>query len=251
MGMNYIRIFADMEEMLETYTDEQRGRLLSAMMAYAFRQEEPSFVKGDAELHVWSMIRKIIDDGRRMQDAKANAGAAGGTAKAESESSKRVAQSSRRVAKRSKKAHEQEQEQEYEQEHSSAVAEEKSAQAHDTPTPADEPVLAFTGEDMREDIKRNELADQLIARYNIQRNEPTREALLEDLEKHGEERMLEVLNTAAFANSRDKLTTQFWRSILANVGKPKPSKGSPPKDYTTRQYTANDYKGMEVDLDAD
>ena len=59
MALSYLKIFADMEETLLLYSDEERGRLLSAMMAYSFRGEEPEFT--GAERFVWPMIRKHID----------------------------------------------------------------------------------------------------------------------------------------------------------------------------------------------
>ena len=59
MALAYLKIFADMEETLTLYSDEERGRLLSAMMAYSFRGEEPEFA--GAERFIWPTIRRHID----------------------------------------------------------------------------------------------------------------------------------------------------------------------------------------------
>lgn len=71
MALTYLKIFADMEETLSLYSDEERGRLLSAMMAYSFRGEEPEFT--GAERFVWPMLRNHIDScEERSEKMKAN-----------------------------------------------------------------------------------------------------------------------------------------------------------------------------------
>ena len=71
MALTYLKIFADMEETLSLYSDEERGRLLSAMMAYSFRGEEPEFT--GAERFVWPMLRNHIDScENRSEKMKAN-----------------------------------------------------------------------------------------------------------------------------------------------------------------------------------
>lgn len=70
MALTYLKIFADMEETLSLYSDEERGRLLSAMMAYSFRGEEPVF--SGAERFIWPTIRRHIDS-CEMQNEKQKA----------------------------------------------------------------------------------------------------------------------------------------------------------------------------------
>ena len=71
MALTYLKIFADMEETLSLYSDEERGRLLSAMMAYSFRGEEPEF--SGQERFVWPMLRNHIDScEERSEKMKAN-----------------------------------------------------------------------------------------------------------------------------------------------------------------------------------
>lgn len=108
MALTYLKIFADMEETLSLYSDEERGRLLSAMMAYSFRGEEPEFT--GAERFVWPMLRNHIDScEERSEKMRAN-GKRGG--KSEANESK-----AEQTDSKTKPIQEQEQDQDHEQEH--------------------------------------------------------------------------------------------------------------------------------------
>ena len=76
MALTYLKIFADMEETLGLYSDEERGRLLSAMMAYSFRGEEPEFA--GAERFVWPMLRNHIDSCEERSEKMTANGKRGG-----------------------------------------------------------------------------------------------------------------------------------------------------------------------------
>ena len=90
MALTYLKIFADMEETLGLYSDEERGRLLSAMMAYSFRGEEPEFA--GAERFVWPMLRNHIDScEERSEKMKAN-GKRGGKAESKPEATESKAE---------------------------------------------------------------------------------------------------------------------------------------------------------------
>jgi len=62
-------------------------------------------------------------------------------------------------------------------------------------------------------------AEQLIRRYGLPDNDPTLEAVLEDAEKHGWEKLETALQTAALSNSRQKISVVFYRSILTAIPK--------------------------------
>jgi hypothetical protein len=116
-----------MEETLSLYSDEERGRLLSAMMAYSFRGEEPELTGN--ERFVWPMLRNHIDScEERSEKMKANGKRSGKTeSKHEANESKEKqteaklqqteANGSKAVANPSKTEPIQEQEQDHEQEH--------------------------------------------------------------------------------------------------------------------------------------
>ena len=142
-------------------------------------------------------------------------------------------------------------ESESESESESEVEAESEARARKVSAPAapaDDRIIAFDGTDITEDIQRHDLAEQLVRQYNVNTSEPTLTALIEDLSTYGEERMREVLNTAALSDTRGKVTVQYWRAILNGNGKPR---GKPPDGgaYLHRQYSDADFRSMEVDLD--
>lgn len=120
MALTYLKIFADMEETLSLYSDEERGRLLSAMMAYSFRGEEPEF--SGQERFVWPMLRNHIDScEERSEKMKAN-GKRGGKSESkheanESKEKQTEANGSKNEQADSKTKPIQEQEQDHEQEH--------------------------------------------------------------------------------------------------------------------------------------
>lgn len=123
MALTYLKIFADMEETLSLYSDEERGRLLSAMMAYSFRGEEPEFT--GAERFVWPMLRNHIDScEERSEKMKAN-GKRGGKSEAndskleatESKAKQTKANESKDEQTDSKTKPIQEQDHDHEQEH--------------------------------------------------------------------------------------------------------------------------------------
>lgn len=64
---------------------------------------------------------------------------------------------------------------------------------------------------LRENHQR---AEQLIRRFGLPDNDPTLEAVLEDAEAHGWDKLEAALQTAALHNSRQKISVVFYRSIL-------------------------------------
>lgn len=123
-----------------------------------------------------------------------------------------------------------------------------------TPSPSsasDDRIIAFDGSDITEASQRYDIADSMIHTYGLVDNDQTRDALIEDLEKHGEMKMREALKKAALSNSRNKVSVAFYRAVLNNTGskaKDKPPDGGA---YMHRKYNDNDFKAMEVDLDAE
>ena len=74
MALMYLQIFADKEELLEPFDDAEKGRLLTAMMAYALHDEEIHLTGN--ERFVWPVFRQMIDQSKAALDAKVNAGKA-------------------------------------------------------------------------------------------------------------------------------------------------------------------------------
>ena len=80
--LDYLKVFPDFEIMLRRYTDEERGRLFMAMMAYAYRGEEPDFEESAREWLIWDTIKFKIDQcTENLESKRANGRKGGSTAK--------------------------------------------------------------------------------------------------------------------------------------------------------------------------
>ncbi len=69
--------FESYHNALARVSDERYGRVVRAMSAFVFKQEEPSF-SDDADWIVWELIRPILERGIELSKTRANAGASGG-----------------------------------------------------------------------------------------------------------------------------------------------------------------------------
>ena len=256
--LEFMKIYSDMEQLFEPFTDEECGRLFRAMMEYAFNGVEPQFTGN--ERYIWAVLRRHFDQCAAVNEKNATNGSKGGRPRNQSKPKEteknpekpKETQINREEPKETlqEQEHIQEQEQEHIQE------QKKYIRAHvreETPNNYDEGiVLGIDGSDLREDIERNQIADGLILRYRLGRDDVTREALIADLAEYGEAKMREVLNTAASSNKYDKISVKFWRAILNNNGSrasPKDTGILPGQVYRSRQYTPDDYKSIEVNLD--
>lgn len=79
--LDYLKVFPEFETMLRRYTDEERGRLFMAMMAYAYRGEEPDFAEDAHEWYIWDTIKLKIDQCAETLESKRASGKKGGSAK--------------------------------------------------------------------------------------------------------------------------------------------------------------------------
>lgn len=260
--MEFLKLFADMEQLFEPFSAEERGNLLSAMMAYAFRGDEPGFTGN--ERFLWPVLKRHIDQcGERAETLRENARKGGRpktngnqTKPNETKENQTETKENQTEANGTKENLEQEQEQEQEQEH-----EQEQEQKEDETRAGDArewkprdggKVIGIDGSDLSDAIRANDAADGMIARFNLPRDIPTREKLLEDIAANGETVMREVLEEACASNTRERVTARYWRAILANRGKPKPARASP-DGYMTGAGHRDDafWRGLEVDLDAE
>lgn len=82
--MDYLKIWPEIERWLQRYTDDERGRVFMAMMAYTFRGEEPDWPDDAREWCVWEPIRDKMDGcAEKVQTMRAN-GQRGGRRAAQS-----------------------------------------------------------------------------------------------------------------------------------------------------------------------
>lgn len=115
--LDYLKVFPDFEIMLRRYTDEERGRLFMAMMAYAYRGEEPDFEESAREWLIWDTIKLKIDQcTENLESKRANGRKGGSTAKQDKANRSNAKQTEASESESKQNPHIQEQEQEHVQE---------------------------------------------------------------------------------------------------------------------------------------
>ncbi len=72
--MKYLQFFSDKAKYLEPYQDDERGRLLMAMIAYASDGTEPHF--DGNERYIWPVFRDMIDASAKSLENKRKGGSA-------------------------------------------------------------------------------------------------------------------------------------------------------------------------------
>jgi len=70
--MKYLQFFSDKAKYLEPYQDDERGRLLMAMIAYASDGTEPHF--DGNERYIWPVFRDMIDASAKSLENKRKGG---------------------------------------------------------------------------------------------------------------------------------------------------------------------------------
>lgn len=79
--LDYLKVFPDIEILIKRYDEAQCGRLFMAMMAYAYRQELPTFDEDAPEWYVWDYIQYKIDQCAESLETKRASGKKGGSVK--------------------------------------------------------------------------------------------------------------------------------------------------------------------------
>lgn len=77
----------------------------------------------------------------------------------------------------------------------------------------------FNGSDLSEQLADYRHADDLLCRYRLPDCDTSREALLEDAERVGWDVLEDALKRAAGANSRDRISVNYYRAVLNGRGK--------------------------------
>lgn len=237
--LEYIQIFADMESLFEPYDDAQRGRLIMAMMAYTYRGEEPNFT--GVEKFIWPVLRQHIDRCAQNVEAKKAAGSKGGKG---SKSSKQTEADESNVKQNEAEAskakqteadeseskrnahnhdHDNDHDKDNDKDNDDVVCARARAEAPAATTT--DPVIGIDGQDLSESIRLNAEVDALLRTYRL--SEAVRGDLLEDIEKHGLDKVKRVMQEAAKSDTKGGLSIRFIRACLENDGKPKPQRAAP------------------------
>lgn len=253
MGLEYIQLWADMESLFEPYDDAQRGRLVMAMMAYAYRGEEPNFA--GVEKFIWPVLRQHIDRCAQSIEAKKAAGSKGGKGiksdkqpKAEESKSKqseadasKEKQMEAENGESKQNAHTQYQYHDHEHDHDqdNVVVD---ARARATATPAAEPVTAFDGSDLAESIAIQREVERMIKRFGLADNDATMDALLDDVGHYGLLAVEAALENASKSDSRGGLSIKYYRTFLGAKPRSEPNKSV--YGHSEQQVTSNPFLQM-------
>ena len=240
--MEYIKLFTDMlDDHFDELSDAEVGKIVRCALLYARDGEEPDFERRSVLGLTWKRFKAHVDQSvakaetLRANGSKPKQAEANRSKPKQSEASGSKEEQPEATASKTPYKHKHNQEQEHKQE--------QEQEQIDARAPAAESVIAIDGKDIREDIERNQIADELILSYRLGRDDRTREALLHDLAEHGEARMREVLDKAADGNTREKISVNFWRAILADKSR------ASPKGYQQRAHDQSYWDSIEVKFD--
>lgn len=258
MGLEYLQLWADMEALFEPYDDAQRGRLMMAMMAYAYRGEEPNF--SGVEKFIWPVLRQHIDRCAANVEAKKAAGSKGGKNKqaekqTEAEASKgkqTQADASENKQNAHNQYHDHDNDHDHKQEQEKKEENARAREGAPAAAPAEDAVIGIDGTDLSESIRLNAEVDDLLRKYRL--SEALHDDLLEDIGKHGLETVKRVMHDASKSDSKGGLSLNFIRSCLASDGKLKAARPLPGGkqergNMMRHEYSKTDFAKMMVDLD--
>ena len=213
MGLEYVQIFKDMEVLFEPYDDAQRGRLVMAMMAYAYRGEEPQF--DGVEKFIWVVLKQHIDRCAQNVDAKKAAGSKGGKRKSEDKQTEadesRSKQTEAEESEVKQNAHNQYHDHDNDHDHNH---DKRKKNARARTAAAAEPVDAIDGSDLTEEIAAHQEAERLIKRFGLPNTETALTAILDDIAEHGMPAVEQALHDASLSDARGGLSIRFYRTKL-------------------------------------
>ena len=128
--MDYLKIWPEIERWLSRYTDEERGRVFMAMMAYTFRGEEPDWPQDAREWCVWEPIRDKMDGcAEKVQTMRAN-GQRGGRKSAQEAKTCENAETEESISEQTKSTESKEKQTEANESNGKQTQANESPQAH-------------------------------------------------------------------------------------------------------------------------
>ena len=119
--------------------------------------------------------------------------------------------------------------------------------AGSTTTPEHSDVFGLSADEMSGLIEMNDRVEKLVRRCMPPWSDVKHQRVLEDVEKHGIEKVEAALIKSA-EDTKGPNSLPFYRRVLESLGTPKPTGAA--HGYQTRSYSAADFSGMETDLDA-
>lgn len=99
----------------------------------------------------------------------------------------------------------------------------RTQQATPTAAAPDASVTGFDGADLSAEMEANRQAQAFIRRYGLADTEATLAALMEDIGSRGIDAVRAALDDAAASDTRGGISVRYYRAILANQGKARPT----------------------------
>lgn len=251
--LDFLKVYPDMMELFEEYTDAEKGRLYEALFKFAFFGEEPNFTGN--ERFVWKALKRIVEQAETKSVVnKANGSLGGRPPKNKDEGNpNKPTETKNNPAKPNETQSEPK-----ESPNTNANANTNTKANANTNAEAEmvratiTPIIAFDGSDLTLDIQAQQQAERLVMKYMPPCTDAKLEAVAADILDNGYDKVRDALQSAANGDNRGGVSINFYRACLKNAGSPKPSqqKKADTSDYQHRTYSADDFRAMEVDLDA-
>lgn len=250
-------------EAIKSLSKRDMASVILAICAYALDEEEPNLT--GVPLAVFTLIRPTLDSGRRLatnasgqrkkretngeQNGKQNESKRA-TNREQNESKAGTEEEPARREKENERENEIETENEYELELEAEDECPKRARAREGADPAPPaPADADGNAGMPERIEAHRRAEALIRRYSLPDSDVSLQAVLEDAERVGFDRLEDALRRAAQSNSRPMLSVNYYRAILAGKG------AAAPRQDTLLRYSQEErratYSAALVDFDGE
>lgn len=244
MGLDYMKITPEIMTKISAYDQEQQGRLMLAMIAYALDGVEPEF--DGMEKFVWPTLKMDIDRCAASVEKQSANGSKGGRPGKSQTKPNETQKNPEKPTETQPKANESL------NTNTNTNTNNKKEDVVDTrATAADEEdgVIGIDGTDLSAEIQINAEVDTILRTYKLP--EAVRGDLLDDIAAHGLEKVKRVMQEAAKSDTRGGLSLNFFRACLKNDGKPRGAPGGRPDNMQRHQYTPEQYRAMITDLDAE
>lgn len=245
MGLEYLKVTPEIMEKISAYDQEQQGRIMLAMIAYALEGVEPEF--DGVEKFIWATLKMDIDRcAASIEKQTANGSKGGRPAKSKhdnSETQKNPEKPTETQPKPSESLNS--------NTNTNINTNTNNVVVCARATAAEDGVIGIDGEDLSADIRNNAEVDVLLKKYRMP--EAVRGDLLDDIAEHGLDKVKRVMQEAARSDTRGGLSLNFYRACLKNDGKQRaaPSgKGSGDQmlRYTPEERKKN-YSAAVLDFD--
>ena len=234
MGLEYLKVTPEIMMKISAYDQEQQGRIMLAMIAYALEGVEPEF--DGVEKFVWATLKMDIDRcAASIEKQTANGSKGGRPAKSKhdnSETQKNPEKPTETQPKPNESLNS--------NTNTNINTNTNNVVVCARAPAAEDGVTGIDGEDLSADIRNNAEVDVLLKKYRMP--EAVRGDLLDDIAEHGLEKVKRVMQEAARSDTRGGLSLNFYRACLKNDGKQRAAPSGKASGDQMLRYTPEERK---------